>query len=201
MSELVTFVHLGFGHILDPEALDHILFLLALAAIYRGRDWRDVLSVVSAFTLGHSVTLALAVTGMLRLPTPVIEFLIPLTIVVTGLENLLLVRREHAPRLRSYRPAFAGVFGLVHGAGFANYLRSLFLGPIAVPLLGFNLGIELGQVVVLGAAAVALGGLDRALDGLRAPRSPRRVHRIRVLAVSIAVVLIAGEMAVTRRPW
>ena len=201
MAELVTFVHLGFRHIVNPEALDHILFLLALAAIYRGRDWRDLLWVVTAFTVGHSVTLALAVTGIVRLPTPVIEFLIPVTIVATGLENLLVVRRDHASRPRSYRPAFAGVFGLVHGAGFANYLRSLFLGPIAVPLLGFNLGIELGQVVVLAAAGVALGGLDRALEGIHAPRGAGSVHRLRVLAVSVAVVLIAGEMAVARRPW
>ena len=201
MSELVTFVQLGFHHIVDPEALDHILFLFALAAIYRGREWRNVLWVVTAFTVGHSVTLALAVGGAVRFPTPVIEFLIPVTIVVTGLENLLVTRREHASLPRSYRPAFAAVFGLVHGAGFANYLRSLFIGPIGVPLLGFNLGIELGQVVVLAVAAVALGALDQTLGGFRAARTGWSVHRLRVLAVSIAVVLIASEMAIARRPW
>src|SRR5882724_2037164 len=84
MSELIAFVHLGFRHITDLTALDHMLFLLALAAIYRGRDWRDSLWVITAFTVGHSITLALAVTGALRLPTALIEFLIPVTIVVTG---------------------------------------------------------------------------------------------------------------------
>src|SRR5882724_2010352 len=147
MSELIAFVHLGFRHITDLTALDHMLFLLALAAIYRGRDWRDVLWVVSAFTIGHSITLALAVTGALRLPTALIEFLIPVTILVTGIENI-------AARRRRYRPAFAGMFGLVHGAGFANYLRSLFVGSIAVPLFGFNVGIELGQLVVLALAGI-----------------------------------------------
>ena len=83
MSELLTFIHLGFRHITDLEAMDHILFLVALAAIYRGRDWRESLWVVSAFTVGHSITLALAVTGAVRLPTALIEFLIPLTIVAT----------------------------------------------------------------------------------------------------------------------
>src|SRR5882724_12825326 len=96
MSELVTFMHLGFHHITDPGALDHMLFLLALAAIYRGRDWRESLWVISAFTIGHSVTLALAVTGALRLPTPLIEFLIPVTIVVTGVENIVVRQRERA---------------------------------------------------------------------------------------------------------
>jgi hypothetical protein len=201
MSELFTFVHLGFHHITDPGALDHILFLLALAAIYRRHDWRDSLWVITAFTVGHSITLALAVTGALRLPTPLIEFLIPLTIVVTGAENILVRRREWAPLQGGYRPVFAAVFGLVHGAGFANYLRSLFVGSIAVPLLGFNLGIELGQLVVLGIAGAALAGLDRTLARLRAPDATPSVHRLRVVAVSAVVVLMAAQMAVARRPW
>jgi hypothetical protein len=201
MSELVAFVHLGFRHITDLAALDHILFLLALAAIYRGRDWRDMLWVVTAFTVGHSVTLALAVTGALRLPTPLIEFLIPVTILVTGLENILVRRRDRAPLGGGYRPVFAGVFGLVHGAGFANYLQSLFAGSIVVPLLGFNAGIELGQLVVLGLAALALAGLDRAIALLRAPEARPSALRLRVVAVSAVVVVVAAEMAASRTPW
>jgi hypothetical protein len=198
MSELLAFMHLGFRHITDPEALDHILFLLALAALYRGRDWRALLWVVTAFTVGHSVTLALAVTSALRLPTPWIEFLIPLTIVITGLANMLAAGRPPGTG-RRYRPVFAGMFGLVHGAGFANYLHSLFAGSIAVPLLGFNLGIELGQLVVLALAGLGLAGLDRALRFLGRAR-PAAV-RFRVLAVSAVVVIVAAEMAVARAPW
>jgi hypothetical protein len=194
MSELLTFMHLGFRHITDLAALDHILFLLALAAIYRGRDWRDVLWVGSAFTIGHSITLGLAVTGALRLPTALIEFLIPVTILVTGLENI-------AARGRRYRPMFAGVFGLVHGAGFANYLRSLFVGSIAVPLFGFNVGIELGQLVVLAVTGIGLAALDRLLALARAPGATPSVYRLRALAVSLVVVVVAAEMAVARRPW
>ena len=201
MSELLAFVTLGFHHITDLEALDHILFLLALAAIYRGRDWRDSLWVITAFTVGHSVTLALAVTGTLRLPTALIEFLIPVTIVVTGLENILVRRRERAPLRGRYRPIFAGVFGLVHGAGFANYLSSLFTGSIALPLLGFNVGIELGQLVVLGLAGVGLAALDRGLALLRSPVAIPSVFRVRVLAVSAVVVLVAARMAASRLPW
>lgn len=201
MSELASFIHLGFRHITDLEAMDHILFLVALAAIYRGSDWRDSLWVVTAFTVGHSITLALAVTGALRLPTPLIEFLIPVTIVVTGLENLIVRNRAHAPLRGRYRPVFAGVFGLVHGAGFANYLRSLFSGSIALPLFGFNAGIELGQIAVLLLAGVALAVLDRLLALLRSPNAIPSAYRLRVVTVSLVVVAAAAEMAAARRPW
>jgi hypothetical protein len=201
MSELLAFIHLGFHHITDPEALDHILFLLALAAIYRGRDWRDSLWVITAFTIGHSITLALAVTGALRLPTPLIEFLIPVTIVVTGIENIVVRRRDRAPMRGRYRPVFAGVFGLIHGAGFANYLTSLFSGSIVLPLFGFNVGIELGQLVVLGLAGVALAALDRLLARVRSAEATPSVFRLRVVAVSGIVVLVAARMAATRAPW
>jgi hypothetical protein len=201
MSELLTFGRLGFGHITDPEALDHILFLLALAAIYRPKDWRASLWVVTAFTVGHSITLALAVTHAVTLPTAWIEFLIPVTIVATGIENLAVRDRLLAPWGGRYRPVFAGVFGLVHGAGFANYLSSLFVDHIAVPLLGFNLGIELGQLVVLALAGVALAVLDRliALVPLRATAPPPL--RLRVITVSSLVALVATRWAIQRAPW
>lgn len=179
-----AFVYLGFRHIVDPSAADHILFLLALAAIYRPSDWRRALWVVSAFTVGHSITLALAVTGAVRLPEPLIEFLIPVTIMLTGVENLIV--RDGG----RYRPVFAGVFGLVHGAGFANYLKSLFVDHIALPLFGFNLGIELGQIVVLVGIALTLAGVDRLVP-----------LRVRVVAVSAVVAIVAAAWAVERRPW
>jgi hypothetical protein len=200
MSELGTFVQLGVGHILNREALDHVLFLLALAAVYRREDWRDALWAVSAFTVGHSITLALAVSGALVLPTPVIEFLIPVTILVTGLENIAVRSRAAGLWHGRYRAGFTAIFGLVHGAGFANYLRSLFTGSIAVPLFGFNLGIELGQLVVLAGAAILLAGIDRLLIvGRRGLALP--AYRWRVVGVSAAVVVIAARMALERRPW
>jgi hypothetical protein len=190
VSELAAFVRMGFQHIVDPAALDHVLFLLALAAVYRGDDWRAAVWVVTAFTVGHSLTLALAATGAVALPTGLIEFLIPVTIVATGIENLRVRARPTAPPTERYRPVLAGVFGLVHGAGFANYLRSLFSGSIALPLFGFNVGIELGQLVILAMSAVALSGVDLLLG-----------HRVRVVAVSATVALVAASMAVGRLPW
>ena len=200
MNELTAFVALGFRHIVDLAALDHILFLLALAAIYRVRDWRDALWVVSAFTVGHSITLALAVTGALVLSARLVEFLIPLTIVATCIENLVVRDRARTGRRGGYRPVFAAVFGLVHGAGFASYLRSLFVDRIALPLFGFNVGIELGQLVVLTLAAVALAVLDRLLV-LPAARWGASVLRWRVITVSAAVALIAARWAVERSPF
>lgn len=189
MSELAAYVRLGIGHILTPGAIDHLLFLLVLAAAYRLADWREALWVVTAFTVGHSVSLALAATGTLALPVRTIEFLIPLTIVAAAIENLAGAGRRLS-RTGAHRPVLAGVFGLVHGAGFATYLRGLLLDAIAVPLLGFNLGIELAQILVLGAAAFSLALVDR-----MAP------HRLRVIAVSAAVLILAVRMAVERSPW
>jgi hypothetical protein len=202
LSEFQAFLQVGFRHIVALGAADHILFLLALAAIYRGRDWRAALWVISAFTVGHSVTLALAVTRLLSIPAPIIEFLIPVTIVLTGLENLVLRERASSgPRAR-HRPVFAGVFGLVHGAGFAGYLRSLFVDRIAVPLLGFNIGIELGQMVVLLAAAAAFWALDRGLRILPRSAAPawRDPFRLRLVGVSALVTVVAAGWAWARVP-
>jgi len=201
MSDLIGFIQLGFRHITDVEAMDHILFLIALAAIYRGSDWRDSLWVVTAFTVGHSSTLALAVTNAVALPTPWIEFLIPVTILATGLENLLVRDRRHTLGGVRYRPVFSALFGLVHGAGFANYLKSLFVERLTVPLVGFNFGIELGQVLVLIAAALVFAALDLWLERLRRHEPWPGARRLRVVGVSVVVILVATRWAMERAPW
>ena len=201
MSEFLTFVQLGFRHIVNPEALDHILFLLALAAIYRGRDWRDSVWVISAFTVGHSITLALAATHLVMIPQAITEFLIPLTIVATGVENILVRSRHRRSAAGRYRPVFAGVFGLVHGAGFAGYLQQLFSGSIVVPLFGFNCGIELGQLLVLSVAGAGLLALDRTLCQVRLLRLTSSPYRLRVVTVSVLVIVVAARMAIAREPW
>jgi hypothetical protein len=96
---------------------------------------------------------------------------------------------------------FAGAFGLVHGAGFANYLRSLFSGSITLPLFGFNVGIEIGQIAVLVLAGLALAAFDRLLALARLPGAVPSAYRLRVVAVSAVVVVVAAEMAAARRPW
>jgi hypothetical protein len=200
VSELWAFLQLGFHHIVALDAADHILFLLVLAAIYRGRDWRAALWVISAFTVGHSVTLALAVTNVLVVPSRLVEFLIPVTIVLTGLENLLLRERAASGTGARHRPLFAGVFGLVHGAGFAGYLKSLFVERIAVPLFGFNIGLELGQIVVLLAAAVLFAVLDRAITLVPARARVREPFHLRLIGVSALVTIVASAWAWDRWP-
>ena len=204
MSEFLAFGALGFRHITDPRGADHILFLLALAAIYRFKDWRECVWVITAFTVGHSITLALAVTGAVVLPSAIVEFLIPVTIVATALENLIVRDRSTAIWGRRYRPVFAGVFGLVHGAGFANYLRSLFVDRIAIPLFGFNLGLEAGQLIVIALAFTSFAALDRVLSvviTVSRRADADRPMRLRTLAVSVVVMSVAARWMLERYPW
>jgi len=202
MSDIAAYIELGFRHITDLKGADHILFLLALAAIYRFRDWRECVWVATAFTIGHSLTLGLAVTNILNIRPALVEFLIPITIVATGLENLIARDRAKGSGTRRYRPVLAGAFGLVHGAGFANYLRSLFVDDIALPLFGFNVGIELGQICVLVLTFTAFTAVDRLIAAVRVAGEGRAAPvRIRAIAVSCVVLLVATRWAIQRAPW
>ncbi len=157
MNEFPLYLQLGFEHITDPNGYDHIIFIVALCAIYQLRDWRKVLILVTAFTIGHSITLALATLNYLHYRTEVIEFLIPVTILITALTNMFQKSRpdslymEDFPQNATPRYLMALFFGLIHGMGFSNFLRSL-LGKeasIVNPLLAFNLGLELGQLLIV----------------------------------------------------
>ena len=200
MSEFWAFLQIGFQHIVAWDAADHILFLLVLAAIYRGRDWRAALMVISAFTIGHSITLLLAVTDVLVLPTRLVEFLIPVTIVATGIENLLMRDRVAHGTGAKHRPVFAGLFGLVHGAGFAGYLKSLFVAQIALPLLGFNIGIEAGQIVVLLLSAISFLLVDGALHRLPVRKRVPDAFQLRLVSVSAVITVVATGWAWERYP-
>lgn len=154
MSDFYIYLQLGFDHITDLNGYDHILFVVALCAIYRFSDWRKVLVLVTAFTLGHSITLALATLRIIEYSTDLIEFLIPITILATAILNFFnkstesLLQKENGSRARY---PMAMVFGLIHGMGFSNYLRSL-LGreeSILTPLFAFNVGLEIGQIIIV----------------------------------------------------
>ena len=168
MTVFYTYLQLGFLHICTPRAADHLTFLLALCAPYVLHDWRRVLALVTSFTVGHSLTLALATLGWLAFNRTAIEALIPVTIITTALANLWGASRPITRRT----PLFVAVpnvlalgFGLIHGLGFSNYLRTL-LGANSRPveeLLAFNVGVELGQVLIVSTilllGAVLLGSL------------------------------------------
>ena len=151
MTTFGLYLSLGFDHIADLAGYDHILFLMALCAVYGFKEWAKVLILVTAFTLGHTLTLALATLDMIRIPTGLIEFLIPLTIIITGMWNVLQRSGSDHTLSHRFKYAIAMFFGLIHGLGFSNYLRSL-LGTeqdLLLPLFSFNLGLELGQIMIV----------------------------------------------------
>lgn len=168
MNSFQLYFRLGWQHILDIQGYDHILFVLALCAVFIPRDWKKILILVTAFTLGHSLTLALATFNVINVRTDVIEFLIPVTIAITAFVTILKPRPSTGKGVQ-LNYFFALFFGLIHGLGFSNYLRQL-LGKEASlwqPLLSFNIGLEVGQIVIVGAfllitsILVGIAGISR----------------------------------------
>lgn len=151
MDQFKLYFQLGYEHIIDLNGFDHILFVVALCSIYLAQDWKKVLILVTAFTLGHSITLALSTFDLVNFRSDIIEFLIPVTIFITALSNLFRKEGMVSPRALNLSYFFALFFGLIHGLGFSNYLKSL-LGKnesIVSQLLAFNLGLELGQIIIV----------------------------------------------------
>lgn len=167
-SEFVVYFRLGFEHIADLRGYDHILFIAALTVAYSLLEWRRLLILVTAFTLGHSITLALATLGVVVVNTALVEILIPATILVTSVFNIAdsgvastgseAGVRERRHHLILY--VLAGGFGLIHGLGFSSFLRAVLGGEesIVVPLFAFNVGLEIGQLLIV-AVLFGLGAL------------------------------------------
>jgi hypothetical protein len=167
MTSFELYFKLGLQHILDLQGYDHILFIISLCAVYVARDWVKILLLVTAFTVGHSLTLALATFEIVQIRSEVIEFLIPVTIAFTALLTLIKPKPNSGKGIQ-LNYLLALLFGLIHGLGFSNYLRSL-LGKEATiwpPLLAFNVGLEVGQIVIVAAfllitSLVHLAGMNR----------------------------------------
>ena len=168
MNSFELYFRLGLQHILDINGYDHILFVLALCAVYIPRDWRKIIILVTAFTIGHSLTLALATFKVVEIRSDIIEFLIPVTIAITAFVTILKPRPSSGKNVQM-NYLLALFFGLIHGLGFSNYLREL-LGKEAIiwkPLLAFNLGLEAGQLVIVGvfllmtSILVGIAGVNR----------------------------------------
>ena len=191
MEELNYFIE-GWKHIISLDALDHQLFILVLAAIYTLKDWRKVVILVTAFTIGHSITLALSAFEVITVDSELVEFLIPCTIAITAVTNFFYKNLNPTNIQLNYFLAL--FFGLIHGLGFANFIRFTLAGDqnIGWPLLQFNLGLEAGQVVFV-LAVLLVAYLVIHIMGLN--------RRWWIWGVSAAVFIVALKMIVERFPY
>lgn len=190
MHEFWMYTQIGFNHIANLSGMDHILFVAALCIRYQFSDWKKWLILITAFTIGHSITLVLSVFNYLDFSTNRIEFLIPVTILITSISNMFVKKFSFNTRFPVIY-FFALFFGLIHGLGFSFYLKSL-LGlqqNIAPALLAFNLGLEIGQILIVMAILV-ISFIFVTL--LKAPR------RDFILIVSGGILAISLQMAIER---
>ncbi|MFM6994271.1 MAG: HupE/UreJ family protein [Sediminibacterium sp.] len=191
MDELLLYGRLGFKHIIDLGGVDHILFVLALTLRYVWSDWKKILVLVTSFTIGHSLTLALSTLSLIDISVYWIEFLIPVTILITALSNFWVKDFEFTQRYSAHY-GLALFFGLIHGLGFSNYLKSL-LGKessLLGPLFSFNIGLEIGQILIVG---VILAISYCLVTILKIPRK-MYVRYGSILAISLSLRMILERL-------
>ena len=191
MQDFLFYLQLGWEHIISKDALDHQLFILVLIAIFSFRDWKKVLILVTAFTIGHSLTLVLSALDVFRFPSDWVEFLIPCTIVFTALDNIIFSKNEK--KLIQLNYYLALLFGLIHGMGFANSVRMMLASEqdITLPLFGFNVGLELGQIIVVAIALFIHYIFSEVL---------KLSNKIWIYIISVPIFIFALKMALERIP-
>jgi hypothetical protein len=191
MSDFSFYFEIGWKHIITTEALDHIFFIAALAAIYMLKDWRQVLILVTAFTLGHTITLALSSLSLIEVSSDWVEFLVPCTIVFTAISNLF--QKTFTAKAIRINYFLALFFGLIHGLAFANTLRMLIAGDqsFALSMFSFSVGLELGQVLIVFIILL----LTQLVVNLF-----KIARRDWVIFLSSAVMALALQMAIERWP-
>jgi len=192
MNDFIFFFKLGWSHIISMDALDHLYFISVLAIVYSFEKWKQVLVLVTAFTIGHSVTLILSVLDLIRFNTEYVEFAIPCTIIFSAGMNMIVNNEQRSAISIQYLLAL--VFGLVHGMGYANAIRFMLFSEkgIGLALFGFNLGLESGQIfVVLLILFFVLATLKYKISS----------HRKLVLLFSALILVLSLKMAVERFPF
>jgi hypothetical protein len=151
------YFNLGIEHITDPFGYDHILFIIAMCCNYRVFKWKNIVFLVTAFTIGHSIALAMAVLNIVAVNSALIEFLIPITILVSCIRNMSFPLSDIQPHSvvavekNYWAYILILIFGLIHGLGFSNFLKETLVAneSIFMPLLAFNLGLEVGQIIIV----------------------------------------------------
>ncbi|WP_435261465.1 HupE/UreJ family protein [Tenacibaculum sp. nBUS_03] len=193
MNDFIFYFKMGLFHVLDIKAYDHILFLIVLAVVYQFKQWKKVLWLITLFTIGHSITLALSAYGIINVRADLVEFLIPLTIFITGLMNVLTAKKASVGK-ENQNLFFALFFGLIHGLGFSNYFK-IMIGKASdklVPLLEFALGVEVAQVIIV-LGILLIGSLSQSVLGVN--------RRDWILVVSSIVIGFAFQMMIDRVFW
>ena len=189
MQDFIFYFLIGWKHILSWDATDHIYFITALAIIYSFQDWKKVLVLVTAFTIGHAFTLYLSALDIFRFSVEWVEFTIPCTIVITAASNLLIKQEKKTKGILQYLLALG--FGLVHGMGYANYIRMVLSSNqnLVPSLFSFNVGLEMGQILVVVLVLSSKWLLGK-YNLVRA--------RIVVIGVSIYISIVSLILAVER---
>jgi hypothetical protein len=189
MQDFIFYFQIGWKHILSWDATDHIYFIVALSIIYAFKDWKKVLVLVTAFTIGHAITLYLSALDVFRFSVEWVEFAIPCTILITALSNLLIKQEKKTKGILQYVMAIG--IGLVHGMAYANYIRMMLSSNqnLVSSLFSFNVGLEMGQilVVVLVLSSKWILGKYNLVSA-----------RILVTGVSIYILIVSLILAVER---
>lgn len=189
MNDFTFYFQMGWAHIISLDAADHILFIAALALVYTFGEWKKVLVLVTAFTIGHAITLVLSVKDIIRFNDSWVEFLIPCTIVLTAASNLFI--REFNLRNLRINYFFALFFGLIHGMGYANAIRFSLSSEQSLgwSLFAFNLGLEIGQIFVV---------LSLLLLTWISTRSSLVTRKRWVTGISVLILVLSLQMAIER---
>ena len=152
MSQFWLYLKVGLTHVLDIHAYDHVLFLIALMVPYAFKDWKRIFVLVSLFTLGHTLSLLLSVFGIVSVKASLVEFLIPITILITAVFHLFTAGKSSKNESITFVAVITLFFGIIHGLGFSNYFKTILPGKASdklLPLLEFALGIECAQIIVV----------------------------------------------------
>lgn len=193
MQDFVFYFRSGLFHVLDIRAYDHILFLIVLAVVYQFKQWPKVIWLITLFTIGHSITLALSTYGILNVSSKLVEFLIPLTIFITGLINVLTAKKASVGK-ENQNLFFGFFFGLIHGLGFSNYFKMM-IGSSdykLIPLLEFAIGVEIAQVIIV-LLILIIGALVQSVFRVN--------RRDWILVISAIVIGFAFQMMLNRVYW
>jgi len=193
MENFIFYIKQGFFHVLDINALDHVLFFIALTVVFSFKNWKKALLLITFFTIGHSLTFGLSAYDYLSVDVDLVEFLIPITILIPLLLNIYTAIKDKEIQYDNSNIYFAFFFGLIHGLGFSNYFKMLLDDgdDKLIPLLEFALGIEFAQIIIV-LLVLIFGHIFQYVFKLK--------KKIWIIVVSIVVILRIIPMIVERFP-